>query len=156
MSVAERQRRHRLGLLSGAQEPSMAQATQLRVPPPLPTTSQEWREHRKLKARRTINDLVEDIVVRLWEDKDFLKFVDAVYDSDTVEGSMDIDDMMAAMMIRDLAKETGNDELAEKKLDVIVHAMRVVLRRYGQGRKERRDMMGGEIVPEAPTPPAAG
>jgi hypothetical protein len=130
--------------------------TILRVPPPLPTTTQDLLASRKLKARRTINDLVEDVVVRVWEDKAFMKFVDAVYDSDTVEGSMDIDDTMAAMMIRDVAKKTGNDELAEKKLDVIVRAMRVVLRRYGQGRKERREMMGGEVVPEAPTPPAAG
>jgi hypothetical protein len=111
---------------------------------------------RKLKARRTINDLVEDQVVKLWEDKTFSRYVDGVYDSMTVEGSMDIDDVMAAQMIRDAAKKSGSDELAEQKLDTMVHAMRVVLRRYGQGRKERREMMGGEVVPEAPTPPAAG
>src|SRR5262245_6240612 len=134
--------------------PSMA--TQLRVPPPLPTTTQDLLASRKLKARRTINDLVEDQVVKLWEDKTFSRYVDGVYDSMTVEVSMYSDDVMAAQMIRDAAKKSGSDELADQKLDTIVHAMRVVLRRYGQGRKERREMMGGEVMPEAPTPPAAG
>jgi len=96
------------------------------------------------------------VIVKQWEDKTFNRFLDGVYDSMTVEGSMEIDDVMAAQMIRDAAKKSGNDELAEHKLDTIVHAMRVVLRRYGQGRKERREMMGGEVVPETPTPPAAG
>jgi hypothetical protein len=151
MTAAERQRRHRLGLSTPRtnKEGTMAQAEVLRrAPPPLPTTTQDLLAQRRLKAKRTINDLVEDVVVKLWEDKSFMKFVDAVYDSDTVEGSMDIDDTMAAMMIRDVAKKTSNDELAEKKLDVIVHAMRVVLRRYGQDRKERRNTVGGQIVPE--------
>ena len=85
-----------------------------------------------------------------------MTIVDAVYDSEAVEGSMEADDFMATQMIRDAAKKSGNDELAGKNLDTIKHAMRVVLRRYGQGRKERREMMGGEVVPEAPTPPAAG
>jgi hypothetical protein len=127
---------------------------QLRAPPPLPITTRDLLASRKLKARRTINDLVEDVTVKLWEDRTFMRYVDGVYDSMAVEGSMEIDDVMAALMIRDTAKKSGNDELAMQKLDSIVHAMRVVLRRYGQGRKERREMMGGEIVPEAPTPPA--
>src|SRR5262245_38654001 len=98
----------------------MAQATQLRIPPPLPTTTQDLLAQRKLKARRTINDLVEDQVVKLWEDPTFSRYVDGVYDSMTVEGSMDIDDVMAAIMIRTEAKKANNDELAEQKLDAIV------------------------------------
>ena len=129
----------------------MAQATQLRTPAPLPTTTQDLLAQRRLKAKRTINDLVEDVVIKLWENDTFMKLIDAVYDSDTVEGSMDIDDTLAAMMIRDAAKEAGNEELAGKKLDVIVHAMRVVLRRYGQDRRERRNTIGGKIFEEEAT-----
>jgi hypothetical protein len=154
MTAAERQRRHRLGLSTPRtkQEGTMAQAEVLRrAPPPLPTTTQDLLAQRRLKAKRTINDLVEDVIVRLWEDKAFMKYVDAVYDSDTVEGSMEIDDTMAAIMIRETAKKMGSEELAEKKLDVIVHAMRVVLRRYGQDRRERRNTIGGQVVPDEAT-----
>jgi hypothetical protein len=135
----------------------MAQATQLREvsPPPLPTRTEDLLAQRKLKAKRTINDHVEDVIVNLWEDKTFMKLLDGVYDSMTVEGSMDVDDVMAANMIRQEAKKNNKDELANQKLDAIVRAMRVVLRRYGQGRKERRDTMGGEVVPGGSPPTAA-
>jgi len=127
----------------------MAQELRKRAPA-LPATVKELREYRHLKVKRTINDLVEDFVVRLWEDKTFSKLVEAVYDSEAVEGSLDIDDVMAAQYIRATASKTGNKEVGEAKLDTIRLAMRTVLRRYRQSRAERRD--GARYDPPTPVP----
>jgi hypothetical protein len=63
-----------------------------------------------------------------------------------VEGSLAADNIMAAEMIRDKAKAAGS-ELASEKLATISKALGVVQRRYGFSRKERRNMVRGEIVP---------
>ena len=107
--------------------------------PQLPTTTEALRDSRKLKKKRTINDQVEDFVVKHWEDKGYRKFVDAIYESEAAEGSFDIDDVMAAQFIRAAANKAGNGEVASAKLDTIVQAMKTVLRRYQQSRQERRD-----------------
>ena len=49
-------------------------------------------------------------------------------------------------MIRDKAKETGS-KLARDKLATIVTGLGVVLRRYKLSRKERHNIIQGEIVP---------
>jgi len=54
--------------------------------------------------------------------------------------------VMAAMMIRDLAKARSS-EVAKEKLAVISLALGVVLRRYKASRKQRRNMVAGEEVP---------
>ena len=138
MTVAERQRRYRLRRAQQAKEAGMAEeVTALRIPPALPETRTDLLAQYKLKRKRSINDLVEDIVVRLWEDDEFQKLVDAIYDFDSVHGSMADDDVMAALMIKDVAQKSGPEEVAGKNIHTIKLAMRVVLRRFTQGRSER-------------------
>lgn len=121
-------------------------AALLKEPPALPATMEDLLAQRRLKQQRTINDLVEDIMVKLWDDKQFQKWLDAVDDSRAVEGALDIDDTEVARMIREAARHAGNDEVGHKNLAEIRHATRVVLRRYGQARNQRRDMIGGEVI----------
>jgi hypothetical protein len=141
MTVAERQHRYRERLK--AQREALMTQTETnggelqKVPPALPETRTDLLAHYKLKRKRSINDLVEDIVVKLWEDEEFQKLVDAIYDSDSVHGSMADDDVMAALMIKEVAKKNGPEEVAEKNIHTIKLAMRVVLRRFTQGRSER-------------------
>src|SRR5262245_35427998 len=92
MTVAERQRRHRRRRAQVEEFRDMAEVLKVS---PLPATTEDLIPLRKLKARRTINDMVEDIVVKLWDDEDFRRLVDGVTDSDCTEGSMDIDDVLA-------------------------------------------------------------
>jgi hypothetical protein len=122
---------------------------QLRHPaaPPLPPTNADLAPLRHLKAKRSLNDLVEDQIVALWEDEDFQSYTYAVYDEQAVEGSLALDNGKAAEMIRALAKEKGVKELADQKLSPIVKAMNIVLRRYALSRKERRNTVHGEVVP---------
>ena len=119
----------------------MAEATQLKVAPPLPATRTDLLAGYKLKRRRSINDLVEEIVVKLWDnDEQFMKYVDAIYNEQAVEGSLDEDDTMAAIVIRDTAKRDKHMEVAGQNIRTIKLAMRVCLRRFGISRPEREEM----------------
>jgi len=98
----------------------MAEATQLKVAPPLPATRTDLLAGYKLKRRRSINDLVEEIVVKLWDnDEQFMKYVDAIYNEQAVEGSLDDDDTMAAIIIRDTAKRDKHMEVAAQNIRTI-------------------------------------
>jgi hypothetical protein len=134
---ASKHRRRFMSSASGAVKPAA---------PPLPTKLEEWQ--RKLKAERTLNDLVEDIHRMLCEDEDYLSLLKAIYDEQAVEGSLGADNVMASQMIRNRAKKIDGNELANEKLATISKALGVVLRRYGASRKERRQTVHGEIVPD--------
>ena len=118
----------------------MENAALLKVPPPLPATRTALLAQYKLKRRRSINDLVEEIVVKLWDnDEKFMKFVDAIYNEQAVEGSLDEDDTMAALIIRDTAQRDKHVEVAKQNIRTIKLAMRVALRRFGVSRPEREE-----------------
>lgn len=91
--------------------------------------------------------MVEDVHLALYEDDQYQSFLYAVYDEQAVEGSLAADNIMAAELIRDKAKKMDHGELAKEKLATIAKALGVVLRRYGFARKERRNMVRGEVVP---------
>ena len=101
---------------------------------------------RKIKLHLTINDTVENIHVKLLEDEDYLRLIEAVYDEQAVEGSLAADNTMAAQMIRAAAKKE-NSPIQHEKLATISKALNIVMRRYGVSRKERRNMVGGQAVP---------
>jgi hypothetical protein len=111
----------------------------------LPATPAEWV--RKGGFNRTLNDQVEEIHLSLLEDKDYIALLASVYDEDAVEGSCAADNIMAAHKIRDYALEK-NLSCKKVKLATISKALNVVMRRYSVSRKERRNMLGGQIVSE--------
>jgi len=115
-------------------------------PPALPATAADWDKLRDIKQKLTLNDRVEALHRILEEKEDYQKLLYAVYDIQAVEGSLTDDDHSAARMIRDLAKERGDVEVATQKIAAIKSSLRVVLRRYHQSRKERKNMIGGEII----------
>jgi hypothetical protein len=91
---------------------------------------------------------VEDIHrVLVNEDPKYRALLRATYDAHAVEGSLSMDNALAAMAIRKKAEDTNNSEVAEEKLAVINMALGVVLRRYKASRKQRRNTIGGEEVP---------
>ena len=115
------------------------------VAPPLPADIDDW--HRTIKAERTLNDLVEDIHRTLVEDEKYRSLLRATYDAHAIEGSLAADNIFAAIMIRDKAKEMGISDVANEKAAIINMSLGVVLRRYKASRKQRRNMVGGEEVP---------
>jgi hypothetical protein len=129
-------------------------------PPSLPTTPNEWQAARTIKTERTLNDHVDDMHMALQFSNDealrtkYNAYLDAVYDEDAVEGSMEADDFEAATLIRSFASESVDEKstqrdpyVASKKLATLVKALRVVLRRYRASREYRRSVVDGQTVP---------
>lgn len=113
--------------------------------PPLPETIEDWTRH--IKAERTLNDLVEDIHRMLVNESDkYRALLRATYDAHAVEGSLSMDNALAAIMIREKALVIRSTEVAAEKLAIINMALGVVLRRYHFSRKQRRNTVGGEEV----------
>lgn len=110
---------------------------------PVPAAPDDWV--RRIKFKLTLNDQVESIHKMLLEDNEYLTFLSATDDSQAVEGSMSTDNVEAARRIREKAADIRSP-VAQHKLHSIVIALNVVLKRYGVSRKERKNMVGGEIV----------
>jgi hypothetical protein len=115
--------------------------------PPLPLSRENWI--RATKLGRTINDYVEEIHFLLITKPEYIELLDAIYDAQAVEGSKKADDLFAAKMIRDKAKSLdGNHALVKENATSIAKALRVVLKRFGQGREQRRDRVATQTVPD--------
>lgn len=115
---------------------------------PFPRTQSQMLALRRIKARRSINDLFEDAYLVLIETDDtYIRLLDAIYDSQAVEGSLSIDNMKAAERVRNYAIEHNIPALKDEKLATLVRVQGVVVRRYGMDRKHRRQTIGGEVVP---------
>ena len=86
------------------------------------------------------HDKVEDLHRLLFDgEQKYREYLNAVWNEQAIEGSLVIDDVMAAIMIRQRASDLyPADEIANANLDTIVRSLRVVLRRYGMSRAERR------------------
>lgn len=109
---------------------------------PVPRALNDWV--RKIKEKRTINDMVEDAHLALFaSDPEYPPLLDAVYDEQAVEGSLSADNIVAAQKIREWGHDTS---LVKEKLATISKALNVVLRRYEFSRKERRNTVHGQVV----------
>lgn len=118
---------------------------------PLPETRAELEAQRKSMRDRTLNDYVEDVHLELWDNPLFRKALNAVTDAGTLEGSVGADNFVAATMIRARATENGKPRaVIDAKLQEIVTALQVVMRRYKIGRKDRIYLLGGEQYPPNP------
>jgi hypothetical protein len=93
--------------------------------------------NRKNLTHRTINDEVESLFLPLYEENaDFRELLEAVYDSEAVEGSLRADDYDAATLLRTSAPAGSRVSQANK--ETLRRALNVVLRRYNISRNERR------------------
>src|SRR6516165_3890084 len=89
---------------------------------PLPETVIDLINSRKGRFERTLNDMVEEMYLKLWEDQQFKEYLDAVTDGEAVEGSLSCDDHEAARMLRDYARKQ-NSPIRDKPL----HSYKVAL-----------------------------
>src|SRR5262245_43828732 len=116
--------------------------TKLPEPPALPATVQELLAAKKTPVQPKLNDHIDDLHLRLWPDPKYRDLHEAVHNSQAVNGALDIDDTMAAMRIHELAIKNGDAYVQGQNLATIRKSMKVVCKRYGIGRKERRRMVG--------------
>jgi|SRR5215207_2502488 len=127
-------------------------------PPALPSTVADLIARKKTMHVENLNDVVDQIHLKLWSDPIYQRYLSAVWDEDCVEGSCNFDDGKACEMIREFAiKHAGPDNSFHliksggsdghpKSLRVLQKTLGVVLRRYGISRTERRRSVSGEPV----------
>jgi hypothetical protein len=117
-------------------EVSMSKHRDIFAAPELPNSVSDWI--RKTKAKRSINDLVEDVHLLLAENAEYKRYMTAIFAEQSQEGSLYADDLELARMIRAKAEEMGNAELANEKKSTIAKALNIVLGRYELTRTQRR------------------
>jgi hypothetical protein len=116
-------------------------------PSDVPANFNDWQ--RTLKSDPQLNDQVEALMPEMVKQQLFRTYINGTTDDDCVEGSMAIDNAKAAEMIRDyVRKQDVSHPLATKKLSVLSKALNVVMKRYNYSRKQRRQMVGGQMVPD--------
>ena len=107
----------------------------------------------KVRRLPNINDQVHSVFDRLFEDQSergtqFRRALNATNNAGAWQGSMIADDFAASIMIKEAADRYGGYDLVEgANWTQIRLALRVVMRRWGISREERRNMLGEEIVP---------
>ena len=132
----------------------MSDAAYRPQPPALPTTSAGLLAQRQRTRKRTLNQDVEAIHLRLWdEDPDYQRLFRAIYKEEAVEGSFVAEDFKAAIQIQKYAKEHDYRIAGEANWTAIRKSLLHVRILLNQGRKQRRkladqtnvvDFMGGE------------
>lgn len=117
-------------------------------PTPLPANPNDWV--RQFESEPNLNDEVERYHDRLMHDPEkkdiYVRYLNAVWDEDCVEGSCSLDNAEACRMIRELAHSEKHGFVAEKKLALLSKSLNVVMKRYKLSRKERRMTVAGERV----------
>jgi hypothetical protein len=117
-------------------------------PSPLPATVEDMLARKTMKGGPSLNDDIDRIHKILWVDDDYRRFLEGVFDEDTVEGSCAADNFEAATMIRNFTKDHAEfNYISKKNKTTIVKSLTTVLRRYHMSRKERAMTVGGEVVP---------
>lgn len=108
--------------------------------PPIPQSRTELLAGKKT-VLPNLNTEVDIIHLILYDDPEYRKFFIAIYNQQAIEGHIKLDDGEAAGMIRDHAKEIGNDFVAQQTKNSIIKALHVVAKRYGIDRKSRRELI---------------
>jgi len=120
---------------------------------PVPRTAAGWEGKVSLF---NLNDAVAAVADRIitgdvgMEPEEWLKYLDAVDDSQAIEGTQALDDIEAARILRSVAVKAGYPRIAEQKLDAVSKALKRVLKVRGLSRKDRRNMIGGQVVSAEP------
>ena len=113
---------------------------------PLPGSVVELQSRRLVPFKRLLNDMVDELHVKLYENEKYRTYLDGVWDEQCVEGSLAADNFKAAEMLRDRAVKDGSP-VSREKLATIVKSLGIVFKRYGISRKERRQTVDGQVVP---------
>jgi hypothetical protein len=116
----------------------MTDATNTRLVKAMPTTMGELLNQYKLKSAKSFTDAVETHFKTLFPNPEFQEYLKACFNEESVEGTTDTDDILAANMLRDAALEARDMIVGKAKLVTVKRSLKTVMKRYGMGREERR------------------
>jgi hypothetical protein len=80
---------------------------------------------------------VDMLLSKLWGVKDFRRYLDALTNQSAIEGKFELDRSMAALRIRNEARENKITDVANATLARIMRAIETLLRRDNLGKKKR-------------------
>jgi hypothetical protein len=110
----------------------------------LPTTVADLLARRKTSRIRNINQDIEDIHLKLWEDEEYRKYMMVVWREEAVEGSYVADDFAIARYFRDYAIANDMHIAGSANLASIVRSLHWVWRNYRISRQERRQFVNDD------------
>ena len=122
--------------------PKVEQSTEIvrAKPAPLPTDPIEIELRDERAKKRPLKEHVKvHVKVLLAEDQRFRDLVDACYPEDAVEGSLDADDFVAAMHVREFAQKQGDTHVAEQPISKMRTALKRALGDMRFARFQRRE-----------------
>jgi len=107
---------------------------------PVPTRLEDW--HYRNPHRKTIIDYVDEVHRELMVSDagvDYRKYLDPIFDSESIEGKMARDDQEAARLIREYARDNTDKHahVATANLQTVMSAMFRVWNLYNMGRRQR-------------------
>lgn len=115
---------------------------------PLTRNKEVLKQNRKKVLLPSLNDAVDTIHETLLDDEAYIRLLEPVYNPEAVNGSLIVDDVMAAQMIKAYASEHGHEVVRRNNLTAIMRAMHTVWRRWNLDRKSRRNSDHGEPGPD--------
>jgi hypothetical protein len=128
-----------------------------RVANPLPRTVAELRKDRPQRppsiiaaARVHYDALFDDTSER---GAQFRLLLEGFINPDTVEGTTRLDDAEAARMMREHAREVGDDYFGRKNLATTIYALRIIMDKDGINRSKLREqwkISGGAVSADEP------
>lgn len=113
--------------------PSMSESKKV-ILRPLPTTVADLEAQRKVKRTYTLADEIESVLLVLFEDPEFHALLEC---EPSVNGSVFVDDVCAAQMIKAQGINDKKPQIRTANLAEICTKMRVALRRFDASRSQR-------------------
>ena len=101
----------------------------------LPNTKAGMLAERLNKSAANLHDMVEQVLLDNMDDPKLEGYLKPWEDAQSVTGKCMYDDFKAAERLQELSK--GNPLITDVKTTVILKSMTVVLRRFGQTRRQR-------------------
>jgi len=117
----------------------MKNVTQYKTPP-LPDTKEDLLRNRRIKTEVKLHDRIEPLVIELWAtDAEFKKLMLAVNNGNSVNGTCELDHIVATLRVQEFAKVDSRDPVvAEEQLVKAKKSLTIVRNRLGIGLKQRR------------------
>ena len=123
---------------------------------PLPATTDEWNLRLVAKTKLKLVDEVHQFHLELVNDPEYRKFINPLWNEDAVEGSNKADDLEAAHLIRELAKDQRPNSLTAKATKhAIAGKLGFAQGRHNLSRRQRRQQALDQLTQQQADPTVA-
>jgi hypothetical protein len=106
---------------------------------PLPGTVEELRQQYRMKRKLSYVDMLQPIHEKAYEDPNFRRYCASTCNEDSTEGRLDIDEMKAAEILRDIARQDDpRSVIAQLNIATIMNKHKYVKNRFNISPWQRR------------------